>query len=113
MPCIRNVGRVRPQPFFLYVPAISNVVTTWNSTVTKNVLKWNRALGYEFSIQSSVYGATAVAKANLFSTSRSAINKFTLVIYHPNEPPLLRPSMITGICLVRVRVLLSFKAFNS
>ena len=53
---------------FLYVPAISNVVTTGNGTGTKNVLKWNRALGFEFSIQSSVYGATTVAKVSLFST---------------------------------------------
>ena len=35
---------------------------------TKNVLKWNRALGFEFNIQSSVYGTTAVAKVSLFST---------------------------------------------
>ena len=27
---IRNVGGVRPQPFFLYVPAILNIVTTGN-----------------------------------------------------------------------------------
>ena len=43
---------------FLYVPAVLNVVTTGNGTGTKNVFKWNRALGFEFSIQSSVYGAT-------------------------------------------------------
>ena len=53
---------------FLYVPAVLNVVTTGNGTGTKNVLKWNRALGFEFSIQSSVYGATTVAKVSLFST---------------------------------------------
>ena len=35
---------------------------------TKNVLKWNRALGFEFSVQSSVYGATTVAKISLFYT---------------------------------------------
>ena len=52
---------------FLYVPAVLNVVTTGNGTGTKNVLKWNRALGFEFSIQSSVYGATTVAKVSLFS----------------------------------------------
>ena len=34
----------------LYEPAVSNVVTTGNGKVTKNVLKWNRALGFEFSI---------------------------------------------------------------
>ena len=53
---------------FLYVPAVSNVVTDGNGTGTKNVLKWNRALGFEFSIQSSVYGATTVEKVSLFST---------------------------------------------
>ena len=30
---------------FVYVPAVLNVVTTGNGTGTKNVLKWNRALG--------------------------------------------------------------------
>ena len=35
---------------FLYVPAVLNVVTTGNGTGTKNVLKWNRALGFEISI---------------------------------------------------------------
>ena len=53
---------------FLYMPAVSDVVTNGNSRGTKNVLKWNRALGFEFSIQSSVFGATTVAKVNLFST---------------------------------------------
>ena len=49
MPHICNVGGVRPLPF-LYVPAVLNVVTTGNGTGTNNVLKWNRALGFEFSI---------------------------------------------------------------
>ena len=53
---------------FLYVPAFLYIVTTGNSTGTKNVLKWNRAFGFEFSIQSSVYSATTVAKVSLFST---------------------------------------------
>ena len=52
---------------FLYMTSVLNVVTTVNSTGTKNVLKWNHAFGYEFSIQSSVYGATTVAKVSLFS----------------------------------------------
>ena len=56
------------QCHFLYVPAFLNVVTTGNGTGTKNVLKLNRAFGFEFSIQSSVYGATTVAKVSLFST---------------------------------------------
>ena len=53
---------------FLYVPAVLNVVTTGNDTGTKNVLKWNRMLGFEFSIRSSVYGSTTVVKVSLFST---------------------------------------------
>ena len=65
MPCIRNVGGVRPQPF-MYVPAVSNGVINGNGTGTKNVLK-GHALGFEFSL-SSVYGATTVAKVSLFST---------------------------------------------
>ena len=55
---------------FLYVPAVLNVVTTGNGTGTKNVLKWNRVLGFEFSIQSSVYGATAVAKVSIYLDGR-------------------------------------------
>ena len=53
---------------FLCVPAVLNVVTNGNGTGTKNVLKWNHTLGIEFSIQSSVYGATTVTKVSLFST---------------------------------------------
>ena len=66
MPRIRNVGGVSPLPFFMH--AVLNVVTTGNGASNKNVLKSNRALGFEFSIQSSVYGATTVAKVSLFST---------------------------------------------
>ena len=66
MPRIRNVGRARPQPVFV-VPVISNVVTNGNSTGTKNALR-NRALGFVFSIQSSVYGAITVAKISPFPT---------------------------------------------
>ena len=40
---------------FLYVPAISNVVTTGNGEGTNNIFKLNHALGFEFSIQSSVF----------------------------------------------------------
>ena len=61
---------------FLYVPAVSNVVTTGNGTDTKNVLKWNRALGFKFSFQSSVFVATTVAKVNLFSTWTRSIVSF-------------------------------------
>ena len=42
---------------------------------TKNVMKWNRALGFEISIQSSVYSNATVAKVNLFSTwTRSTVS---------------------------------------
>ena len=58
MPRIRNVGGVKPLPFFIRTSSLK-VVTTGNGMGTKNVLKWNRALGFEFSIQSSVYGATS------------------------------------------------------
>ena len=64
---------------FLYVSAVLNVVTTGNGTGTKNVLKWNRALGFEISIQSSVYGATTVAKVSLFSTwTRSTVSFYSM-----------------------------------
>ena len=58
---------------FLYVPAVSNVVTTGNGTGTRNVLKWNCMLGFEFSIQSSVFGATTVAKVSLFLPGHSLL----------------------------------------
>ena len=64
---IHNVGRVRPLPFFICVSSL-NVVTNGNGTGIKNVFKWNRALGFELSIQSSVCGTTTVAKLNLFFT---------------------------------------------
>ena len=51
---------------FVYVPAVSNVVTNGNGTGTKNILR-NRVLGFVFSIQSSVYGAITVAKITTYS----------------------------------------------
>ena len=64
---------------FLYMPAVLNIVATGNSTGTKNVLKLNRVLGFEFSILSSVYGATTVAKVNLFSTwTRPTVNFYSM-----------------------------------
>ena len=75
--------------------AISNVVTTGNSTGIKNVLKWNRALGFEFSIQSSVYGATAVAKVSLFSTRHGLlyihVYRTSSNLYTPDSVSLARP----------------------
>ena len=49
------------------MPAVLNVVATGNGTGTKIFFKWNRALGFEFCIQSSVYIATTVL-VYLFST---------------------------------------------
>ena len=66
---------------FLYIPVVLNVVTTGNGTGTNNVLKWNRALEFEFSIQSSVYGTTTVAKVSLFSTwTRSTVSYKSMYI---------------------------------
>ena len=46
---------------------------------TNNVLKWNRALGFEFSIQSSVYDATTVAKVSIFSTwTQSTVSFYSM-----------------------------------
>ena len=53
---ISSVGGVMPQPFFV-LQAISNVVTNGNGMGTKNVLKSNRAIWFEFSIQFSVFAA--------------------------------------------------------
>ena len=65
---------------FLYVPAVLNVETTGNGTGTKNVLKWNCSLGFECSIQSSVYGATTVAKVSLFSTlTRCTVSFYSML----------------------------------
>ena len=59
---------------FLNVVAVLNVVNTGNGTGTKNVFKWNHALGFEFSMQCSVYDATTVAKVSLSSTwTRSTV----------------------------------------
>ena len=59
------------------MPDVVNVVTTGNGTSTKNVFKWNLALGFECSNQSSVHGATTVVKISLFST----LNQSTISFY--------------------------------
>ena len=65
--------------YFLYMPAVLNIVTTGNSTGTKNVLKWKRVLGFELNIESSVYGATTIVKVSLFSTwTRSTVNFYSM-----------------------------------
>ena len=70
MPRIHNVGGVSPLPFLIRASSIkrSNHCKRVNGAGTNNVLKWNRALGFVFSIQPSVYGATIVAKVSPFST---------------------------------------------
>ena len=67
IPRISNVGGVRPLPFFKRASSFkcSNHLK-WHGH--SKCFKWNRALGFECSIQSSVYGATTVAKVSLFST---------------------------------------------
>ena len=67
MPHMCNVGGVRPQPF-LVCDSCFKRSNQWKQHGHKNFFKRNRALGFEFSIQSSVYGATTVAKVSLFST---------------------------------------------
>ena len=62
---IHNVGGVRPLPSFILVSCLKR---TGNGAGTKNVLKWNVALGFEFSIHCSVFVATTIAKVNQFST---------------------------------------------
>ena len=72
------MGGVRPLTFFIRASKF-NIVTTGNGTGTKNVLKWNRALGFEFSIKSSVYGATTVAKVSLLSTwTRCTVSSYSM-----------------------------------
>ena len=62
-----NVGGVRPLLFFIRASSFK-CSNHWKWHEYKNVLKWNRVLGFEFSVHSSVYGATTVAKVSLFST---------------------------------------------
>ena len=59
----------RDHSHLLYVLVISNVVTNGNGTGTKNVLR-NHALGFVFSIQSSVYDAIIVAEITTYSLPR-------------------------------------------
>ena len=44
-----------------------------NVMLCNNVLKWNCALGCEFSIQFSVYGATTIVKVSIFSTGNGVL----------------------------------------
>ena len=74
------------QCHFLYVPAVVNVVTNGNGTGNKNVLKWNRALGYEFIIQSSVYSATTVDKSKPILYLDTVYCKFFLYVKVEIDP---------------------------
>ena len=63
---------------FLYVPAVSKVVTNGNGTDTKNVLKGVH-LGLSLVSSLSVYGTTTVAKVSLFSTwTRSTVSFYSM-----------------------------------
>ena len=55
---LHNVGGVKCQPFLKRILEMG----------TKNVFKWNCALWFLFSIQSSSYSTTTVVKVSLFST---------------------------------------------
>ena len=65
---------------FLYMPAVLNVITTGNGTGTKKIFEWNRALGFEFSIQPSVYGAITVAKVQPILYLDTVYCKFLLYV---------------------------------
>ena len=64
---------------FLYMPAVSNVVTNG----TKNVLKGTMRLGLCLvRIQSSVYGAITVAILSQFSTwIQSTVSFYSMEVY--------------------------------
>ena len=59
---------------FLHVPTISNVVTTGNGTGTKNVLKWNLALGFEFSILRHYY----FSEITISTWTRSTVSFYSM-----------------------------------
>ena len=101
---------------FLYMPAVLNIVTTGNGTGTKNVLKWNRALGFEFSIhpffclrcyycsesKPILYQDTVYCKFLLYvcvEIDRLAVNKHWQFSTQTDFPylGLVNISMITGV----------------
>ena len=86
MPRIRNVGGVRLQPF-LYVPAVSNVVTNGNGTGTKNVLKGTVCLGLSLvSSLLSVYGATNCSESKTILYLDTVYCKFLLYVSVELDP---------------------------
>ena len=78
MPRIRNVGGVRPQPFFIHASRFKRSNQLKQHGHYK-CLK-NHALWFEFSTQSSVFkGATTVAKVSLFSTwTQSTVSFYSM-----------------------------------
>ena len=65
--------------FFLYVPAVSNVVTNGNGTGTKNVLKGTVRFGLSSVSSLCLRGATTVAKVKLFSTwTQSTVSFYSM-----------------------------------
>ena len=78
MPHICNVGGVRPLPFFICAGGFKSS-NHWKRQGTKNVLKWNRAIRFEFSIHCSVYGATTVVKISLlFTWTQSTVSYYSM-----------------------------------
>ena len=64
---------------FLYVPAVSNVVTNGNGMGTKIVLKGTVHLGLSLVSSLLFYGATTVAKVSLISTwTRSTVSFYSM-----------------------------------
>ena len=65
---------------FLYVPAVLNVVTTGNGSCTINVFKWNRPLGFEFSIHFSVFAVLFCSESKPFLYLDMVYCKFLLYV---------------------------------
>ena len=80
MPRIRNVGGVRPQPFFVRASCLKHS-NEWKRHGHYKCSERNRALGFVFSTQSSVYGTITVANVSLFSTwTRSTVSFYSVSI---------------------------------
>ena len=97
MPRIRNVGGVRPQPF-LYVPAVSNIVTNGNGTGTKNVIKGTVRFG--LSLVSSLLSSWRYycsestwtrSTVSFYSCKRRNLPRSNIGILAPKLTLLLRP----------------------
>ena len=85
MPRICNVGGVRPLPFFIHASSFKHS-NHWKQYGTKNVLKWNSALGFEFSILSSVYGATTCSESKPILYMDTVYCKFLLHVCVEIDP---------------------------